>query len=123
MSGAGYLLAKLCSRLGHGFTLLALALWATPATAATLDVERDICHAASGTDLPDTRVSMLRFSCDGAPTGYQQGSLWLRVRLDGADARRGDVALMVHHSRFDRLAVAFSHADGATRWQQVRAGD
>src|SRR3546814_13692212 len=30
---------------------------------------------------------------------------------------------MVHNSRFDRLAVAFSYADGTTRWQQVRSGD
>ena len=123
MSGAGSILTSLCSRLGLGFALLVLALWVVPATATTLDVERDMCHAASGAGLPDTRVSTVRFSCSGALAGYQQGSLWLRARLDGADARRGDVALMVHHSRFDRLAVAFSYADGATRWQQVRAGD
>ncbi len=123
MRGAGSILTSLCSRLGFGFALFVLALWAVPATATTLDVERDMCHASSAAGLPDTRVSTLRFSCSGAPAGYQQGSLWLRAPLDGADARRGDVALMVHHSRFDRLAVAFSYADGATRWQQVRAGD
>src|SRR3546814_2016202 len=30
---------------------------------------------------------------------------------------------MVHNSRFDRLAVGFSYADGATRWQRARSGD
>src|SRR3546814_15393637 len=30
---------------------------------------------------------------------------------------------MIHHSRFDRLAVAFSYADGQVRWQRVRQGD
>ncbi|KTE05980.1 sensor domain-containing diguanylate cyclase [Sphingopyxis sp. H115] len=122
MSGAGYILAKLCSRLGLGFALLTLAFWVAPATAATLDIDRGLCHATSGADRPDAIASTIRFSCSGAPTGYQQGSLWLRAPLEGAAARRGDVALMVHQSRFDRLAVAFSYADGTTRWQQVRAG-
>ncbi|AJA06983.1 diguanylate cyclase [Sphingopyxis fribergensis] len=121
MSGTGDILGQLCSRLG--LALLALVLWAVPAAAATLDIDRDLCHATSGADLPDARGPTLRFACSGTPTGYQQGSLWLRAPLDGPGAQRGDVALMVHHSRFDRLAVAFSYADGATRWQQVRAGD
>src|SRR3546814_7468930 len=30
---------------------------------------------------------------------------------------------MIHHSRFDRLAVAFSYADGQVYWQQVRQGN
>lgn len=121
MSGARDILGQLCSRLG--LALLALVLSAVPAAAATLDIDRGLCHAASGVDLPDASGPTLRFACSGTPTGYQQGSLWLRAPLDGRGARRGDVALMVHHSRFDRLAVAFSYADGATRWQQVRAGD
>lgn len=123
MIAAGHLLAHLCGRLGLGFVVLVLALWVAPAAAVTLDVDRDLCHAQSGVAAGDSSLSALRFSCSGSPADYQQGSLWLRAPLEGQGARRGDVALMVHQSRFDRLAVAFSYADGATRWQQVRAGD
>ncbi|SEH16766.1 diguanylate cyclase (GGDEF) domain-containing protein [Sphingopyxis sp. YR583] len=123
MIAAGNLLAHLCGRLGMGFALLVLGLWALPAAAAILDVDRDLCHAQSGLAASDTALPTLRFSCSGSPAGYQQASLWLRAPIGGADAARGDAALMVHQSRFDRLAVAFSYADGTTRWQQVRAGD
>ncbi len=123
MIAAAHLLAHLCGRLGLGFAMLALALWAPPAAAVTLDVDRDLCHAQSGIATLDNRLPALRFSCSGTPRGYQQGSLWLRAALDAPGARRSDVALMVHQSRFDRLAVAFSYADGSTRWQEVRAGD
>ncbi|HEY0595113.1 diguanylate cyclase [Sphingopyxis sp.] len=123
MNGAGDLVANLCGRLALGFTILVCALWTAPAGATPLDVDRDLCHAASAAGDPDHHLSALRFSCSGTPADYQQESLWLRAPLDGPGARRDDVALMVHHSRFDRLAVAFSYADGATRWQQVRAGN
>ncbi len=123
MIAAGHLLAHLCGRLGLGFAVLMLALWAGPAAAVTLDLDRDLCHAQTGVAARDSSLSALRFSCSGSPANYQQGSLWLRAPLAGPDARRGDVTLMVHQSRFDRLAVAFSYADGITRWQQVRAGD
>lgn len=123
MIAAAHLLAHLCGRLGFGFAVLVLALWAGPAAAATLDVDRNLCHAQSSTSVADGSLSTLHFSCRGAPTGYQEASLWLRAPLDGTRAERGDVALMVHQSRFDRLAVGFSYADGTTRWQQVRAGD
>jgi diguanylate cyclase (GGDEF)-like protein len=123
MTGTGDLLANLCSRLGLGFAALMLVLWTVPTSATTLDVDRDLCHVASDATVPDAQLSGLRFSCSGTPEGYQTGSLWLRAPLDGRGAARDDIALMVHHSRFDRLAVAFSYADGVTRWQQVRARD
>ncbi len=123
MIAAVHLLAHLCGRLGFCFAVLAFALWAGPAAAETLDVDRDLCHAESAATVPDSDLSALRFSCRGTPVGYQQASLWLRAPLDGPNAQRGDVALMVHQSRFDRLAVAFSYADGTTRWQRVHAGD
>jgi diguanylate cyclase (GGDEF)-like protein len=123
MTAAGDLLAKLCGRLVPGLVALMLGWTATPASARTLDVDRDFCHTASAATLPDNHLSALRFSCRGTPADYQQRSLWLRAPLAGAAAQRGDVALMVHQSRFDRLAVAFSYADGATRWSQVRAGN
>ncbi|MBR2173717.1 diguanylate cyclase [Sphingopyxis sp.] len=123
MIAAAHLLAHLCGRLGLGFAVLMLAMWAGPAAAGTLDVDRDLCHAQTGVAARDSSLPTLRFSCSGSPADYQQGSLWLRAPLEGPGARRGDVTLMVHQSRFDRLAVAFSYADGTTRWQQVRAGD
>ena len=122
MTVAGDLFANLCGRLMLGFALLVLALCATPAAAMTLDIDRDLCHAQSDIAAPDDRLSTLRFSCRATPADYQQGSLWLRVPIDARGGRRSDIALMVHQSRFDRLAVAFSYADGATRWQQVRQG-
>ena len=109
-------------RLWIGLSAMLLTLTAAPAHGRALDVERDLCHAVSGTALGDEALSSLRFSCRGTPTDYQQGSLWLRTSLDSVAPRR-DLALMVHTSRFDRLAVGFSYADGATRWQQVRSGD
>lgn len=123
MIAAANLLAHLCGRLGFGFAVLAFALWGGPAAAVTIDVERDLCHAQSAVTAADSSLAALHFSCSGAPARYQEASLWLRAPLGGVTAQRGDVALMVHQSRFDRLAVAFSYADGATRWQQVRAGD
>src|SRR3546814_10398313 len=108
-------------RFWLGLCAMLLALTTGPAHGRALDVERDFCHALSGAALGDDALSGLRFSCSGAPSGYQQGSLWLRAPLDGTAPRR-DLALMVHNSRFDRLAVAFSYADGTTRWQRVRSG-
>ena len=122
MTAASNLFATLFSRIGLGLAVLVLTLWAPRAMAVPLDLETGVCHATSGAVLPDDKLSQLRFSCSGTPTAYQQGSLWLRAPLDGDGARRGDVALMAHQSRFDRLAVAFSYADGVTRWQHVNAG-
>lgn len=122
MTAMGDLVETWAGRLWLGLFAMMVALIAAPAHARALDVERDLCHAVSGTAPGDDALSGLRFSCSGAPAGYQQGSLWLRAPLGDAAPRR-DVALMVHNSRFDRLAVGFSYADGATRWQQVRSGD
>lgn len=121
MTAAGDLLMNLWGRLMLGFAVVALGLSAAPAFATALVVDRDLCHAVSAATVADDSLPALRFSCSGTPADYQQGSLWLRAPVDGA--RRGDVALMVHQSRFDRLAVAFSYADGTTRWRRVRAGD
>jgi diguanylate cyclase (GGDEF)-like protein len=74
------------------------------------------------TALSDYALHRLRFACRGAPQDYQGRSLWLRTTLDARPVQDG-LALMLHNSRFDRLAVGFSYADGATRWQRVRSGD
>ncbi len=121
MAGAD-LLANLCGRLLLGFAMVALAFAAAPAHATPLDADRDFCHAQSATSVPDSSLASFPFVCDGAPSGYQQGSLWLRASLDD-NAPRNGAALMVHQSRFDRLAVAFTYADGTTRWQRLRAGN
>ncbi|OJY69723.1 MAG: GGDEF domain-containing protein [Sphingobium sp. 66-54] len=104
--------------------LIGLAAWcaAAPAGAASLRLNETLCHAVSGVEQSDSSLSSLRFACTGTPAGYQQGSLWLRTELRQPKPR-SDLALMVHQSRFDRLAVAFSYADGAVRWQDVRQGD
>src|SRR3546814_4012156 len=122
MTAMGDLVETWAGRLWLGLFGMLVVLIAAPAQARPLEVELDLCHAVSGTALGDEALSSLRFSCRGTPTDYQQGSLWLRTSLDGAAPRR-DLALMVHNSRFDRLAVGFSYADGATRWQRARSGD
>lgn len=100
------------------------ALWlATPASATALRLNDSMCHAVSAKDVRDDRLATIRFSCSGAPTGYQSASLWLQSDSHQWQDAGRNPALMVHHSRFDRLAVAFTYADGVVRWQQVRQGD
>jgi diguanylate cyclase (GGDEF)-like protein len=72
---------------------------------------------------PDASLAALRFSCTGTPAGYHAASLWLRTDPARLPIARSDLALLVHQSRFDRLAVAFTYADGGVRWQEVRQGD
>ena len=123
MTAAGNPLMKLYGRLALALTLLAFTFSPTPASAEALTVEHGLCHAASGLDTPDAALAARRFSCGGLPTGYHRASLWLRTDPAQVHLARSDLALMVHQSRFDRLAVAFTYADGVTRWQQVRQGD
>jgi diguanylate cyclase (GGDEF)-like protein len=123
MTAGGNLLAMLRGWLMLGLILLACALAAAPARAETLKLDRTLCHAESDLGVPDTSLSTLRFSCSGKPAGYHKASLWLHTDAARLKDWRSDVALMVHQSRFDRLAVAFTYADGQTRWQQVRQGD
>jgi diguanylate cyclase (GGDEF)-like protein len=81
-----------------------------------------LCHAVSESRRADA-MPPRRFACRGVPSGYQKGSLWLRADLTRVPVDRGDLVLMVHQTRFDRLAVAFSYADGVVVRQQVRSGD
>ena len=122
MTGGCSPLATRCGRLWGLLGLMLLTMPATPAQARALDVERDLCHAVSGTALGDDALPRLRFACRGTPDDYQKQSLWLRTTLDERPVQ-GGLALMLHNSRFDRLAVGFSYADGTTRWQRVRSGD
>ncbi|MBA3940391.1 MAG: GGDEF domain-containing protein [Sphingopyxis sp.] len=120
MIAGGHLWTMLWGRFLPGLMLLALALSAAPARAETIRIDRDMCHAASNIGAPDTDLSALRFSCRGTPAGYDRASLWLQT---AHPVTRGDLVLMVHQTRFDRLAVGFTYADGQTRWQMVRQGD
>lgn len=110
-------------RIGFRALLVLMALlWsgrANLAAAAEVWLGQPACHAV--TALHDMAVP--DFTCRGAPTGYQQGSLWFRVDLRSQPTNRNDLVLMVGNSRFDRLAVAFTYADGVVTRQQVRRGN
>jgi diguanylate cyclase (GGDEF)-like protein len=111
------------ARLRLALAAMVVACWSIPASAETLRLNAPLCHAVSAQRLADDGLSSLRFACRGAPAGYQDESLWLRADLTRLPDDRNDMVLMVHQSRFDRLAVLFSYADGAAQWQQVRSGD
>ncbi|WP_257547365.1 GGDEF domain-containing protein [Sphingopyxis sp. DBS4] len=113
----------MCGRLVLGFAMLVAVLLGGPAQAETLAIDRQLCHAQSAVDAPDDSLIALRFSCAGIPAGYHRASLWLRTDPARLSIARSDLALLIHQSRFDRLAVAFTYADGGVRWQEVRQGD
>ncbi|MCW0198094.1 GGDEF domain-containing protein [Sphingopyxis sp.] len=113
----------MCGRLALGLAMLVAVLLGGPAQAETLTIDRQLCHAQSGVSAPDASLAALDFSCTGTPAGYHAASLWLRIDPARFPIVRGDLALLVHQSRFDRLAVAFTYADGGVRWQAVRQGD
>lgn len=114
---------RLIALLATALAAFAMLCLATPAAATTLRLDQSMCHAVSPLSARDDSLSSVHFSCAGAPIDYQQGSLWLRSDSGRWPKVRRDAALMVHQSRFERLAVAFTYADGVVRWQQVRQGD
>ncbi|MFT3976222.1 MAG: GGDEF domain-containing protein [Sphingomonas bacterium] len=103
-------------------TLLAICA-AAPAFADVVNIRPSLCHAVTEVSRGDAALATLRFSCTGEPQGYRDGSLWLTARMDGLPVDPNDISLMVHQSRFARLAVAFTYADGTVRWQTVRSGN
>ncbi|MHA6720478.1 GGDEF domain-containing protein [Sphingomonas sp. RS6] len=100
--------------------LLPLLLLAAPAAhgnAAAAGITD--CHAITPLDTPDRALPELAFDCGQPPTGYQDRSLWLRLNVaSGSPAP----AILIHQTRFDRLAVGFRFADGSTEWESVRSG-
>ena len=98
------------------------ACWAFPASAGTLRLNDTLCHAVTPLQQDDTPLPAPRLSCRGSSSGYQQASLWLRADLTRLAVDRGDAVVMLHQSRFDRLVVSFSYADGAVQRQQVGSG-
>ena len=123
MSGIGDSCRAVAARVLLAVFGIAAACWSLPAVADTLLLDGSLCHAVTGRQQADNNLSSLRFRCGGSPAGYQQGSLWLRADLRRLPVDRNDVVLMIHHSRFDRLAVTFSYADGTEQRQQVSSGD
>lgn len=108
--------------LAFALAWLVAACLATPATARALHLDAPFCHAVTDVSVPDDDLAALPFACTGVPQDYRKRSLWLRFPVDdGATGRMP--AVMVHYTRFDRLAVGFVYADGAVRWQDVRQGD
>lgn len=122
MTSMTRLVIRFCVRLLLAVGSAAALTGAVPASASALRLNQSMCHAVSSLAAADAKLPELRFTCTGEPERYQRASLWLRTDLGALPAQRGGIALMVHHSRFDRLAVAFSYADGVVRWQQVREG-
>ncbi len=57
------------------------------------------------------------------PSGYQKGVLWFYDVLPSGVDLNDELSLIIHSSRFDRLAVTFVYADGKTERQGVRSGD
>jgi diguanylate cyclase (GGDEF)-like protein len=106
--------------LGRLIVALVLAGLPLAAGATTLRIDKPLCHAVTAGEPP---ASAAAYSCNGAPTAYQQGTLWLHADLSQLDAARDAPVLLVHHSRFDRLIVLFHYADGMTDRQQVVRGD
>lgn len=109
-----------------GAILLSVLLglgWTTAGAAAETRITSDSCHAVTAVSAPDAVPK--RFDCRGErPAGYQRASLWYQVDLTRhPQFAADDLVVMVHNSRFDRLAVAFSYSDGVVLWQRVRAGD
>jgi diguanylate cyclase (GGDEF)-like protein len=94
---------------------LPLAAGATP-----LRIDQPLCHAVTAGEAPAADAA---YSCTGAPTAYQQGTLWLHADVSQLDAARHDPVLLIHQTRFDRLIVLFRYADGSVDRQQIVRGD
>ena len=103
--------------------LAALMLWAGWADAAFGEIVLDhtLCHAVAATP-PPPGAPPPQFDCTGKPEGYQKGSLWLRMDLASLGASPGGTALLIRNSRFDRVEVSFTYADGRTVRQDLRSG-
>lgn len=96
--------------------------WSSPASAEILRIGRPLCHAVSAA-VAQGESAPADFSCRGQPHGYQKGTLWLHTTLSPQSDKPDDLSLIVHSTRFDRLRVTFSYADGAVERQDVRSGD
>ncbi|MDE1916521.1 MAG: GGDEF domain-containing protein [Sphingomonadales bacterium] len=119
----GWLLLLLCALASACLGAVASQA-ATPNPVATgpWNLSHDTCHAVTAIPVSEN-APLPPFQCRGQPAGYQRNSLWLRVDLTPLPVDRHNLTLMLHNSRFDRLRVGFTYADGVTRWQSIGTGD
>jgi diguanylate cyclase (GGDEF)-like protein len=101
--------------------LMMLVLAEGRATAASLRIGNPLCYAMTDRSVADT-ATPAAYRCTGAPKGYQSGSLWLRASIAPAITDQDGVVLLIHQTRFDRLAVTFTYADGKISRQIVERG-
>lgn len=102
--------------------LFGLMLGPVAAHAVPIRIDSRTCHAVTALDGPGTTLPDIGFRCGGKPVGYQPARLWLRIDPQRYGARGEALTLLVHQTRFDRLAVGFRYADGSIEWQEVRSG-
>ncbi|AHE55799.1 GGDEF domain-containing protein [Sphingomonas sanxanigenens] len=110
-------------RLGFLLCALVSAIVSLPARAEQarqVDLVPVLCHAV--TPLGSAPPPPSAYRCSGEPQGYQEASLWLRTDVARLGFADGDAALLVHQSRFDRMAVAFTYGDGHVRRYAVARG-
>ncbi|WP_237709232.1 sensor domain-containing diguanylate cyclase [Sphingomonas elodea] len=95
-----------------------------PVAAGAVPVPLDsrLCLAVTPIATPDAVPDRNHFSCRRPLSAYDQASLWVRIDPHRYDPEGKAVTLLVHHTRFDRLAVAFRYTDGTIEWQQVQSG-
>lgn len=116
--------------LGKAFAFSCTIVWmgvvalggATPAFADILRINHPLCHATSQSVAEDSMAPPV-LACSGEPKNYQIGTLWLQAMLPPDANNNSDFSLVVHSSRFERLTVTFSYADGTEERQDVRSGD
>ncbi|MGS1017153.1 diguanylate cyclase [Allosphingosinicella humi] len=95
----------------------AAAAWAQPPPSSTR-----YCHAVGPITEDELIPARGDFSCEGQPTDYQAKRLWLYAPIAPENVSSEGATLLVHQTRFDRLAVFFGYADGSTVRHSVRAG-
>jgi diguanylate cyclase (GGDEF)-like protein len=93
----------------------------TAALASEINLATTLCHAVSERVAEDDKAPPA-FACSGEPGDYQSGTLWLRADLRRSAVDGKDLVLFVHNSRFDRLSVMFTYADGSVAREQVQVG-
>ncbi|MBZ6378059.1 hypothetical protein B5C34_01745 [Pacificimonas flava] len=98
--------------------LISLAgLWTAEARAA--DLGERFCSAVTS---PFDAVPE-RFACPADPQDYEVARLWLDAEVLPSDQGKEGTSVLVHQSRFSRLAVRFRYADGRIVQQSVQRGD
>lgn len=88
----------------------------------SLKIGAPLCYVVTPEDSGAEMPSPSDYRCHGRPRGYQAGTLWLHMPVQARSAG-DDLALLVHLTRFDRLTIFSTYADGAVRTFGVARGD